>query len=228
MSHAHVGHALTAWRDTPGEQGLFVVAEREAAIALEQASAAVRVASNPARSRQHLANFVHALDPTLRDTGAGLEYGAIRALEGAADHLVFAGEMSDASTNIIAGSAQFAEGAGEIAKRLRVAVEAAQLADAVGANKLRDLAVEVEQLAIASVHGEDLDQDGIVGSSAAEYGLAQLRDLLQATIDNENPPYHPLGRFYLFGLVKLPNGQWAYRFHRSNTGASFDSPGGGY
>ena len=92
---------------------------------------------------------------------------------------------------------------GEVANRLEIALEAALLADEVEPAKLLDLSREVEQLTIASVRGEDLDGDGVVGSSTSEYGLEQLRALLQTTLDSESPPYHPLGRYHLFGLVKL-------------------------
>src|SRR4029450_7773253 len=85
ISHAHVGHALTTWRDTPDEQGLFVVAEKEITTVWQQAQAARQTSATVAR--QHSAGVVHALDPAHQATGPGLGYGGIRALTGAAQHI---------------------------------------------------------------------------------------------------------------------------------------------
>ena len=29
IAHVHIGHATAGWQDTPGKQGLFVIAEEE-------------------------------------------------------------------------------------------------------------------------------------------------------------------------------------------------------
>ncbi|MBK9134678.1 MAG: hypothetical protein IPM15_10195 [Betaproteobacteria bacterium] len=41
IAHVHVGHAVTAWADTPGQRALFDVALAEAAVAAEHAVYAV-------------------------------------------------------------------------------------------------------------------------------------------------------------------------------------------
>jgi uncharacterized lipoprotein YmbA len=40
IAHVHIGHAMTGWHDTPGKQGLFIVAEQKAAEALAAAQLA--------------------------------------------------------------------------------------------------------------------------------------------------------------------------------------------
>ncbi|MGI9304456.1 MAG: hypothetical protein ACR2RB_17385 [Gammaproteobacteria bacterium] len=223
ISHAHIGHALTAWRDTPGEAGLFVVAEQEAEIALAQASLAVQAKGKPITTKRHIANVAHALSPDAHPQGTGLGYGAIRALRSAADHITFSAESGDASANIVTGAAHFVEAADAVVKRFQVALEIAQVARLANASELPGLAAELEQLTRTSIHGEDLNNDGIVGSKIEEFGLEQLRTALSDMIGNEKPAYHPLGRQYLFGLVRLPNGGWAYRFDSSG-----DPPTSGY
>jgi len=79
ISHAHVGHGLTTWQDTPGNKGLFTVAREEIDIARHEADAALGAAS-AAEKATHINNAVHALNPDVQSKGTGLGYGAIRAL----------------------------------------------------------------------------------------------------------------------------------------------------
>ena len=52
IAHAHIGHAVTGWHDTPEQQGLLVTAAREAEIGYNHAGFALagRPASSPRRS----------------------------------------------------------------------------------------------------------------------------------------------------------------------------------
>jgi len=216
ISHAHVGHSLTAWRDTPNQEGLFVVAEKEADVAFEDAQQAVNNAQTPDIARQYISNVVHALNPDIQSEGSGLGYGAIRALEGAVDHIAFAAESEDASKNIIESSGQFSYDARRVLVRLKLAVEVAQLARRSSAAELPGLADELQQLMDHNINGKDIDGNGVVDPASDEVGLVQLRQGLVTMLSNESPPYHPLGRKYLLGLVRLPNGQWTYNFATSN------------
>ena len=215
ISHAHIGHSLTAWRDTPDQEGLFVVAEREAGIALEQAQWATQTAHTPGVAKKHISAVTHALNPDLQPEGPGLGYGAIRALEGAVDHIAFAAESKDASRNVIESAHEFSRDAQSVLDRLKVAVEVALLARHASAADLPGLAHELEQLIYLSINGEDVDGDGVIGATPQEAGLVQLRQGLHTMLANEEPPYHPLGRKYLLGLIRLPNGQWVYEFDHS-------------
>lgn len=218
-SHVHVGHALTTWRDTPDELGLFVVAEREVAIALHQAQA-IKQATSATVARSSLPGVIHALDPQLQATGPGLGYGGIRALTGAANHLEFASKSSDASRNIIEGAEVFMKQAAVVNENLKLAIDVATLAQTPSDTELPGLVAEMETLLDRSLNGADVDGNGSVGNTAEEIGLKQMRQQLSEMLARENPPYHPIGRRYLLGLVRLPNGNWEYRFDRSDSSGS--------
>jgi len=69
---------------------------------------------------------------------------------------------------------------------------------------------EIVKLTQANLNGEDSSGDGKVGSVPAGYGLVQLRKELDAMVARENPPYVTVDRWYLFNLVRLPNGKWVF------------------
>ncbi|MET0070208.1 MAG: hypothetical protein ABW096_09200 [Candidatus Thiodiazotropha sp.] len=212
ISHAHIGHALTAWRDTPGEQGLFVTAEEETGIALDKTEAARKSDPSSGRRKQYLSSVVHALNPDLRSHGEGRGYGAIRALGGATDHLVFAAESDDASDNLIRMAAAFSDAAGEVLGQLKLATEVALLAEQANGEEQDRLLARLEGILSHAARGSDLNANGVVGDALEEYGLEQLRNDISQALHNETPAYQPLGKKYLFGLVRLPSGGWAYRF----------------
>jgi hypothetical protein len=204
ISHAHIGHTLTAWRGTPDEQGLFVVAEREAAIALQEAQLAA-CTTDPEAARQHASNVVHALNPDLETSGPGLDYGAIRALQGSMDHIKFAATTQDASHHVIRSADAYARSADRVLGCFQVALGVAQLAAQASDAETRGLSEELEALLRECVSG------------GKEAGLVQLRQQLSAMASQEtDPPYHPLGRRYLLGLIRLPNGEWVYQFDQTN------------
>jgi hypothetical protein len=218
ISHAHVGHALTTWRDTPDEQGLFVVAEKEVTIAWQQAQAAQQTSATVAR--KHVAGMIHALDPKHQATGPGLGYGGIRALTGAAKHLEFASTSDDASRNIVKGAEVFIKQAAVVIENLRLAVDVAILSQKSSDAEISGLTAEVEQIIGRSLNGADVDGNGSIGNTDEEIGLKQMRQQLLAVLSRENPPYHPIGRRYLLGLVRMPNGRWVYQFQRSGGASS--------
>jgi hypothetical protein len=218
ISHAHVGHSLTTWRDTPDERGLFVVAEQETTIALQQAQAAQQTRATVAR--QHLAGVIHALDPERQATGPGLGYGGIRALAGAAQHIEFASTSDDASRNIVKGAEAFVKQAAVVIENLRLAVDVAILAQKSSDAEISGLTAEIAPIIDRSLNGADVDGNGSIGNTAEEIGLKQMRQQLLAMLSRENPPYHPIGRRYLLGLVRMPNGRWVYQFQRSGGSSS--------
>jgi hypothetical protein len=213
-----VGHALTAWRDTPDEQGLFVVAEQEITIAWQQAQAARQTSATVAR--KHLTGVIQALDPEHQATGPGSGYGGIRALTSAANHLEFASTSDDASRNIVKGAEAFVKQTAVVIENLKLAVDVAILAQKSSDTEISGLTAEIEQIIDRSLNGVDVDGNGSIGDTAEEIGLKQMRPQLLAMLARENPPYHPIGRRYLLGLVKLPNGRWVYQFQRSGGSSS--------
>ena len=85
MSHAHIGHALTSWGTTPDEQGLFVVAETETQLAIDESTKALEAKTYNDAVAEHLSNTLNALQPEIPSTDNEQSYGAIRALSEAAD-----------------------------------------------------------------------------------------------------------------------------------------------
>jgi hypothetical protein len=218
ISHAHVGHSLTTWRDTPDEQGLFVVAEQEITIAWQQAQSAQQTSATVAR--KHLAGVIHALDPEQQATGPGLGYGGIRALTGAAQHIEFASTSDDASRNIVKGAEAFVKQTAVVIDNLRLAVDVAILAQKSTDAEISGLTAEIVPIIDRSLNGADVDGNGSIGNTAEEIGLKQMRQQLLEMLSRENPPYHPIGRRYLLGLVRMPNGRWVYQFERSRGAGS--------
>ena len=78
----------------------------------------------------------------------------------------------------------------------------------------------MEPIIDRSLNGADIDGNGSIGNTTEEMGLKQMRQQLLAMLARENPPYQPIGRRYLLGLVKLPSGRWVYDFQRSG-GSSY-------
>ncbi len=89
----------------------------------------------------------------------------------------------------------------------------------VAANDIDDVTVLAEfgrEIAILSrnVAGSLRDVGG--------YGLADFRADVTQMIARENPPYKPVGTWYLFNLIRLPGGGWGFATSQNDGG------GGGY
>ena len=197
-SHAHIGHAMTTWHDTPGQEGLYVVARRELAVAVSEADAAVFAAGDERARRRHLENVLNALNPDRQPIGTGHGYGAIRALEGAVEHLEYAAASEDASDNFVASVVDLADHGDAILERLR-------RAEALTAESLAAAPIAVPAtLAI---------RDALRAASSGDGGgVAGLESRLQAMLDRErDPDYQPVSRRYVLGLIRLPNGVWGFR-----------------
>src|SRR5262249_33865772 len=69
---------------------------------------------------------------------------------------------------------------------------------------------EIAKLTQANVSGDDSNGDGAVGSAPSEDGLLPLRKALEAIWAREKPPYVTVDQWYLFNLVRLPNGKWVF------------------
>jgi hypothetical protein len=210
ISHAHVGHCLTHWSDTPDNQGLFPVARQELEAARREADAALGENLDPARKAIHIRNVARALNPDAERLGPGLGYGAIRALEAAVEHLEYAATSEDASANVVSAVADLSEIGDNILERLRTAAARAKSADVRDAAGLDQTALELRSTLRAIAVGADANGDGRIEPAAGEAGFEQLQGQLDAMLARENPKYAPLPKKYLLGLVRLPNGQWVF------------------
>lgn len=216
ISHAHIGHALTAWRGTPNEQGIFVVAEDETQIAINESTKAIDTRLNKSTVDGHLSNVLHALDPDTQPNGTGLGYGAINALNEATDHMLYASQSNDASQNMVHMVNEFNDSQIHVSNKMNLAVEITHLARKTSGQEQRELLEHLQQTLNTTLNGADKNQDGKIGSTSQEIGLLQLREIISTGLRKEVPAYHPVGKKYLLGLVRLPNGNWAYRFDSTN------------
>ena len=208
VSHAHVGHALTTWHDTPNREGLMTVAAADLAVAEQEAALAC---SNPApyAGAVHAGNVLHALAPEAQPEGPASGYGALRALIGTIEHLEFAATSEDASLNLVSAVAELSVHGESVYARLEVATKLAQsLATATAADWPEICAQLTTELAVA-VHG------GIAGPQTGGFpsiGFTALHEGLIAALEREaDPAYAPVPRRYVLGLVRLPTGEWQYR-----------------
>jgi hypothetical protein len=219
ISHAHLGHALTAWHDTPGQQGLLVVARKRADTALGEAQSATRASGDAAR--KHLANAAAALAPEAEGERA---YGLVRALEGAVEHIEYAAVAKDASRNVVTAGANIGAVADGVIDGYRRALTVARSADKLPADQLRQAALDLQRGLAQLNNGSDADGDGRITLTPREAGLAQIEQrLAQAVADERDPPFRPLPHSLLFGLVRTADGQWSFG-QRSSPVAAVAAP----
>jgi hypothetical protein len=130
----------------------------------------------------------------------------------AVSHVEFAAESEDASPNVVAGFKQFDESVqGVLVRGELISAYASDLESLDSVAAARPLALEVRRLAHANLHGEDLDGNGVIGDSPRELGLIQISETMDAIIADEAPPYATVDRWFLFNLIRLPNGDWIFR-----------------
>jgi hypothetical protein len=139
------------------------------------------------------------------------QFGVKEALTMAVNHIAFAATSDDASVNIQKAAPIFAADSTAVIQRCNlIALLGKDVAAATSVKEAVVSANEIAKLARANISGDDSNGDGTVGSVAAEFGLVQLRKELDAMISRERPPYVTVDQWYLFNLVRLPNGKWVF------------------
>ena len=96
LVHAHIGHVMTAWRDTPGTVGLLTVAASDARVAAAHALLTSK-SETLDDMKMHAGHVLHALDPAIEPKGPASGYGAKKAAAGGLQHVGFAAGAEDAS-----------------------------------------------------------------------------------------------------------------------------------
>jgi hypothetical protein len=203
IAHVHIGHAITGVHVTPNQEGYLVTAERRAGQTVELARLAA--------SSNDLAEIKKNVAAAVKATDSADDFGVKQAIVMAANHITFAATSDDASTNVQRSAPKFASDITRVVERCELIVLLGK--DVASSASAKDAAVSVAELgklAQANVAGEDSDGDGVVGSAPSQYGLLQLRKELEAMIARENPPYVTVPQWYLFNLVRLPNGRWVF------------------
>lgn len=209
ISHVHIGHTLNGWVTTPDKKGLLTTAEQEAKIVLDQALKANK-SSNLANKKKHMFNALHALDPKSQTKGPGKNFGLIRAVTEASAHLQFSANSDDASANIKSSVPKIVSNARSIASssnQLKVFGQAA--VNSTSTNEFNALNSEFLKTA-KNING--------VGS-ADTYNLKQFKTDINAMIRKEKPAYTTVDSYYLFNLIRLSSGKWAFSKNKptSNT-----------
>ena len=104
IAHTHIGHAMTAWHDTPGQEGLMVVADKKAREAKKHAETATTANTGLDQMKIDIAKVLKATDK--QTTGKTLAkgdtapHGLKQALVGSVDHVTFAADSKDATQNV--------------------------------------------------------------------------------------------------------------------------------
>jgi hypothetical protein len=203
IAHVHIGHAVTAVHVTPGHEGYLSVAELRAKEAYDSAKSA-NADADLLQLKVHIAAAVTATDS--QDN-----FGVRQSVTMAANHISFAATSADASANVIQFAPTFATDTAAVVERCNyIGLLGKDVASSASLNEASVLAQEILNLARANVEGEVSKGDAAAGSAPSKYGVVQLRAEVQAMIARENPPYRTVDQWYLFNLVRLPNGRWVF------------------
>lgn len=176
QAHAHIGHVMTSWGDTPKHMGLLPTAISEAKIAYTHAKLAAKDTSNLKAMKLHAGHVLNALDPSLQKNGPGLGYGVVAAAKGVAAHIGFAAKSTGASNNVRAHAKHVSESANNTLMRAAKLISLAEKVQA--ANTAAEAALLVKKmvpLAAALNAGVDLNGDGKVSWNGGEGGLMTAR-----------------------------------------------------
>jgi hypothetical protein len=172
----HVGYVADAYHEAPGGVGLLPTAIAEAQVASQHAELAAGELYDVGALKSHVMQVLHALDPGLVVSGAGLGYGVRRAAQGIADHMERASAGDDASDNVrtharhVIGSARSV-----IARSDRMVSLAQRVQSESSISTATSLASLLHAEAQALFAGRDADGDGLVGWAAPEGGLRQIQ-----------------------------------------------------
>jgi hypothetical protein len=174
QSRAHIGHVMTGWKDTPGGKGLLVTAQAEAKIAQQHANFALAKPDNIKWMKTHTTHVLHAVDPSAMSKGPSLGYGVVKAAGGAAKHIQFAANSSDASKNVKLHATHVGASANNAVDRAKKIVALAKLiAENDSEFSVAAFVREMKNLTDEIIAGDDANGDGKVSWKKGEGGLAQ-------------------------------------------------------
>lgn len=210
ISHAHIGHALTTWHDTPGQKGLLETAKDEAQYALSIAER-LRNTDDANTLRRGLDEIAYVINPDVfaaRDYPQ--RYGVMRSLTGVLDHTEFAASSQDSSLNLIKTVNDMSVRGEQVIDQFRIILDDIQSANEYG-DELNPLARKVHARLYDAVNG------GHGRRGVRFYGLVDFERDFDAMVKREQDPrYEPLPKKYLLGLVRLPGGKWGFRIDSPN------------
>lgn len=190
LAHAHIGHVMDAFKDTPKGQGLLPTAVGEAQVVAQHAALALRSTSDLAAMKLHAGHVMHAIDPTLTENnGPGLGYGLKKAVAAATYHIELAAKDKDASANVKTHAAHVVASFTNVTRRADEIVDLAQkLRNSSSVTEAAALTAQINTIAEALVPGVDANKDGRVGWELGEGGLQQAQLHMTLMKKGENLP----------------------------------------
>ena len=132
LVHAHIGHVMTAWRDTPGSAGLLTIAQSDTRIASAHALLLSK-STTLEELKLHAVHVLHALDPAVEPAGPASGYGAKRATTGAMQHVGFTAAVDSASATVKGHASTVNAGLTDALAGIERAIAAAQKVRSAGA-----------------------------------------------------------------------------------------------
>jgi hypothetical protein len=203
VAHVHIGHAITGVHVTPNKEGYLVSAEHRAQETVDY--------SAKAATSHDLAEIKRNIALASQATDSEENFGVKESMVMAVNHVTFAATSDDATLNVQKAAPQFASDSTRVIERCDLIVLLSKdVQSSTSVNEASVSVSEIAKLAQANLSGDDSNGDGVAGSVPSEYGLVQLRKELEAMIARENPPYVTVDQWYLFNLVRLPNGKWVF------------------
>lgn len=172
MAHAHIGHVVTTFGDTPDNKGLLPTAVAEAKTAAYHAGLAAADLGDLASMQAHTRHVLHALDTSVEAKGPGLGYGLIKAAAGTTLHVELAAGSEGASDGVKAHTLHVATSANNTIARANMIVELGN--KVLSASTAAVAAPHMEKLATLSdqlLAGADANGDGKIGWGKDEGGL---------------------------------------------------------
>lgn len=184
----HIGHVVNMFGDTPGGVGLLPMAVAEARTAAQHAALGARDPNNLDAMKLHAGHVVHAVDPSVVNTGPGKGYGVKRAALGVASHIDLAAKAPGASQNVITHAMHIGTAARSAAVRAdQVVALARQIQSATSAADAAKLFSQLVPLAAQLYEGFDANGDGRIGWQEGEGGLAQAEQHVMLMLNAEKP-----------------------------------------
>lgn len=203
VAHVHIGHAITGVHVTPNKEGYLVSAEG-------RAQETIDFTTKAAGSRD-LAEIKRNIAFAAQATDSEENFGVKESIVMAVNHVTFAATSEDATLNVQKSAPQFAADSARVIQRCDlIALLSKDVQASTSVQEASVSVTEIARLAQANLSGDDSNGDGVAGSVPSEYGLLQLRKELEAVIAREQPPYVTVDQWYLFNLVRLPNGKWVF------------------
>ena len=203
VAHVHIGHAITGVHVTPNKEGYLVSAERHAQETIDFTA--------KAGATHDLGEIKRNIAMASQATNAEDTFGVKESMVMAVNHITFAATSDDATLNVQKAAPVFAADSARVIERCDlIGLLSNDVQASTSGQEASLLVSEIAKLAQANLSGDDSNGDGVVGSVPSEYGLLQLRTELEAMIAREKPPYVTVDKWYLFNLVRLPNGKWVF------------------